>query len=54
MILPFLAMTQIGWLLLAIFAVKVLTVKAFVVAKLTFLLTSVMTMKKFLETAVQR
>lgn len=54
MILPFLAMNAIGWLLFAIFAVKVLTIKAFLVAKLAFLLTSVMTMKKFLETAVQR
>lgn len=54
MILPFLAMNAIGWLLFAIFAVKVLTIKAFLVAKLAFLLTSVMTMRKFLETAVQR
>lgn len=47
-------MNSIGWLLFAIFAVKVLTIKAFVVAKVAFILTSILTMKKFLETAVQR
>lgn len=50
----FLAVNAVGWMLLAMAAVKVLTIKALVLSKLAFVLAAVLTIKKLFETASEK
>jgi hypothetical protein len=45
----FLVMSQIGWYALAIAGVKLLAIKAFLVAKIALIVTAVMTFKRLIE-----
>ena len=45
----FLVMSQIGWYALAIAGVKLLAIKAVLVAKIALIVTAVMTFKRLIE-----
>lgn len=50
----FLAFNAVGWMMLAVGFVKVLTFKAFLVSKLALIVATVLTVKKMMESATEK
>lgn len=50
----FLAVNTVGWMMLAMAAVKVLTIKALIISKIAFVISAILTIKKLFETATEK
>lgn len=50
----FLAFNAVGWMMLAMKTVAVLTIKAFLVSKLAFIVASSVVVKKLMDTATEK